>query len=63
MMKLAMEWMIANTDGPIWLGVWSGNSKALKFYSSYQFEKAGEYKFPVGSWSDDEFILRRSVPK
>ena len=51
--------MEAHTDGPLWIGVWSGNAKAQKLYGAYGFEKAGEYKYPVGSWYDDEFILRR----
>jgi ribosomal protein S18 acetylase RimI-like enzyme len=59
LMKLAMDWMLANTTEPIWLGVWSGNERALGFYRSYGFQKVGEYKFPVGSWTDDEFIMQR----
>ena len=26
---------------------------------AYGFVKAGEYRYPVGDWLDDEFILRR----
>jgi GNAT superfamily N-acetyltransferase len=59
LLKIALDWMEANSDGPLWIGVWSGNQKALKLYAAYGFEKAGEYQFPVGRWLDDEFILRR----
>jgi GNAT superfamily N-acetyltransferase len=59
LLKVALEWMEAHTDGPLWIGVWSGNLKAQKLYAAYGFEKSGEYKYPVGSWLDDEFILRR----
>ena len=59
LLKLSLDWMEANTDGPLWIGVWSGNVKALKLYSAYGFEKVGEYQYPVGAWRDDEFILRR----
>ncbi|HWW12117.1 MAG TPA: GNAT family N-acetyltransferase [Brevundimonas sp.] len=59
LLALSLEWMEANTDGPLWIGVWSGNLKAQKLYQAYGFEKAGEYRYPVGSWFDDEFILRR----
>jgi GNAT superfamily N-acetyltransferase len=59
LLKLSLDWMEANTDGPLWIGVWSGNAKALKLYAAYGFEKAGEYQYPVGAWRDDEFILRR----
>ena len=59
LLTLSLDWMQANTDGPLWIGVWSGNAKALKLYEAYGFEKAGEYQYPVGRWLDDEFILRR----
>ncbi|MFN3536016.1 MAG: GNAT family N-acetyltransferase [Brevundimonas sp.] len=59
LLKVALEWMEANTDGPLWIGVWSGNLKAQKFYAAHGFEKVGEYQYPVGAWRDDEFILRR----
>ena len=42
-----------------WIGVWSGNIRARKFYARYGFEKAGEYDYPVGRTLDREFILRR----
>ena len=59
LLAIALEWMEANSDGPLWIGVWSGNLKAQKLYAAYGFEKAGEYQYPVGRWLDDEFILRR----
>ncbi|RZI99244.1 MAG: GNAT family N-acetyltransferase [Brevundimonas sp.] len=59
LLALSLEWMEANTDGPLWIGVWSGNLKAQKLYAAYGFEKAGEYEYPVGRWMDHEFILRR----
>lgn len=59
LLDLALAWMEAHTDGPLWIGVWSGNEKAQKLYAAYGFEKAGEYDYPVGRWVDHEFILRR----
>ena len=59
LLKLSLDWMEANTDGSLWIGVWSGNLKAQKLYAAYGFEVAGEYQYPVGAWRDDEFILRR----
>ena len=59
LLAVALEWMDANGDGPQWIGVWSGNLKAQKLYAAYGFEKAGEYDYPVGTWRDHEFILRR----
>ena len=59
LLETALSWMQARTPGPLWIGVWSGNLKAQRLYAAYGFEKAGEYDFPVGSWRDREFILRR----
>jgi len=59
LLALSLDWMERNTDGPLWIGVWSGNLKAQKLYTAHGFEKAGEYDYPVGSWLDHEFILRR----
>jgi GNAT superfamily N-acetyltransferase len=59
LLKLSLDWMEAHTDGPLWIGVWSGNAKAIKLYQAYGFEKAGEYEYPVGAWRDHEFILKR----
>lgn len=59
LLTVALQWMEANTDGPVWIGVWSGNRKAQKFYAAYGFSKVGDYQYPIGRWLDDEFILRR----
>lgn len=59
LLEEALAWMGAHTDGPLWIGVWSGNVKALALYGAYGFVKAAEYKYPIGSWLDDELILRR----
>lgn len=55
----AMDWLGAARPGPQWIGVWSGNVKAQRFYERNGFAKVGEYEFPVGSWRDHEFIMRR----
>lgn len=54
-----MGWL--ERDGPrvIWLGVWSENYRAQRFYARYGFAKAGEYDFHVGDTVDREYILRR----
>jgi ribosomal protein S18 acetylase RimI-like enzyme len=51
--------MDAAEPGVKWLGVWSENLRAQKFYSRYGFEKAGEYGYVVGSTIDREFIFHR----
>jgi len=59
LLNVALEWMQQNTDGPLWIGVWSGNLKARKLYAAHGFHQAGEYQYPVEAWLDDEIILRR----
>jgi diamine N-acetyltransferase len=58
-MQTALDWL--ERDGPrtLWVGVWSQNTGAQRFYGRYGFEMAGEYEFPVGKTRDREFILRR----
>lgn len=54
-----MAWL--QKDGPrdLWIGVWSENLGAQRFYQRHGFEKVGEYGFVVGATVDREFILRR----
>lgn len=54
-----MDWL--ERDGPrdLWIGVWSENFGAQRFYARQGFSKIGEYGFRVGSTTDHEFILRR----
>jgi ribosomal protein S18 acetylase RimI-like enzyme len=51
------------SDGPrtVWIGVWSENLGALRFYARHEFEKVGEYGFQVGDTVDHEYILRRDA--
>ena len=58
--RTALEWL--ERDGPrtLWIGVWSQNHGAQRFYERYGFQRVGEYQFPVGKTLDDEFILKRS---
>ncbi|MBB5987057.1 GNAT family N-acetyltransferase [Sphingobium lignivorans] len=55
----ALDWLDEHFPGPLWLGVWSGNARAIAVYQSLGFRKAGEYQFMVGNHRDDEYILRR----
>jgi diamine N-acetyltransferase len=59
LMQTALDWL--ERDGPrtLWVGVWSENCGAQRFYGRFGFEKAGEYLFPVGETNDREFMLRR----
>ena len=50
-------------NGPqaIWIGVWSENLGAQRFYARHGYEKVGEYLYPVGEARDLEFILRKPI--
>lgn len=56
-----MAWLLAEGPRDIWIGVWSENHGAQRFYARHGFEKVGEYGFAVGNTVDREFILRRSA--
>jgi GNAT superfamily N-acetyltransferase len=56
-----MAWLAAAGFGAQWIGVWSENFGAQRFYARQGFEKVGEYGFHVGSTVDREFILRRAA--
>lgn len=54
-----MAWLQAGGPRDVWIGVWSENQGAQRFYGRHGFAKAGEYLFPVGRQIDREFIMRR----
>jgi diamine N-acetyltransferase len=59
LMGLGLEWMESQGQSPIYVGVWSENYGAQRFYARYGFTKVGEYGFQVGKTVDREFILKR----
>ncbi|KAF1014495.1 MAG: Spermidine/spermine N(1)-acetyltransferase [Stenotrophomonas maltophilia] len=60
LLETALAWLERGGPRVLWLGVWSENFGAQRFYARYGFEKVGEYLFPVGQVNDLEFILRRA---
>jgi ribosomal protein S18 acetylase RimI-like enzyme len=56
-----MGWLQSNGPRNVWIGVWSENHGAQRFYARHGFDKVGEYGFHVGKTVDREFILRRSA--
>ena len=56
-----MAWLLAQNPKDLWIGVWSENLGAQRFYKRHGFEQVGEYGFKVGATVDLEFILRRTV--
>lgn len=59
LMEVGLEWLTAQGRSPLYIGVWSENYGAQRFYGRYEFVKVGEYGFPVGATVDREFILKR----
>jgi len=57
--RLVEDWLIAQEPEDLWIGVWSENHGAQRFYARQGFERVGEYGFKVGNTVDHEFILRR----
>lgn len=59
LMNTGLEWLASQGRVPLYVGVWSENYGAQRFYERYGFSKVGEYGFPVGKTVDREFILKR----
>ena len=47
--ETALAWLEREGPRTLWLGVWSENFGAQRFYARYGFSKVGTYEFPVGS--------------
>jgi len=60
-----MDWALARARArdaaQIYLGVFSENPRAQRFYERNGFKKVGAYKFAVGAHMDDEDILMRRL--
>jgi ribosomal protein S18 acetylase RimI-like enzyme len=59
LLRVSLDWIALTYPGPVWLGVWSGNTRAQAFYGAEGFRKVGDYHFMVGDHRDDEYIYRR----
>ena len=61
LLRTALEWL--ERDGPrtLWIGVWSENYGAQRFYARHGFEIVGDYSFMVGDHADHELITRRAA--
>ena len=59
LLTTALEWL--ERDGPrtLWIGMWSKNYGAQRFYARHGFEIVGDYSFMVGDHADYELITRR----
>ena len=61
--ELSVSWLRVRFAGfPIFIGVYSENFRAIKFYNRYKFELFDEYIYEVGNCRDREFILKETDP-
>lgn len=58
LLKDAFAFFAARNAAEVYVGVWSGNAGAQKFYRAAGFEKIGGYNFMVGNHADDEWIMK-----
>lgn len=59
LMDIGLAWLAERGMQPLYIGVWSENYGAQRFYARYGFSKVAEYGFRVGETVDREFILKR----
>lgn len=59
--ETALQWLLRDGPRTLWIGVWSENHGAQRFYGRHGFEYAGDYHFVVGNTRDHEFVLRRKA--
>lgn len=45
----------------LWLGVWENNTKAQAFYAREGFSRVGEHPFVLGSDTQTDWIMQRSL--
>lgn len=57
----AMQFFATQKAAAVYVGVWSGNHGAQKFYQQAGFEKIAEYHFMVGNQADEEWIMQHST--
>jgi len=60
LMETALAWLERDGPRPVWIGVFSENTGALRLYARHGFAKVGEHVFVVGRHRDREFTLRRA---
>ena len=59
LLTTALEWLERDGPSALWIGVWSENYGAQRFYARHGFEIVGDYSFMVGDHADHELITRR----
>ncbi|ABF40149.1 GCN5-related N-acetyltransferase [Candidatus Koribacter versatilis Ellin345] len=55
--------MLAYAAHPVWLGVFSENPRAIRFYERFGFKIIGTQQFLVGNDPQEDFLMRRDEQK
>jgi ribosomal protein S18 acetylase RimI-like enzyme len=45
----------------IWLGVWEHNHQAIKFYTTWGFEKFGDHLFLLGDDPQTDWLMKKEL--
>ena len=61
LMETALQYAVQNGNDCIWLGVWELNHRAIRFYTSFGFEKFGEHDFILGNDLQHDWLMKRPV--
>lgn len=58
--EMAVKWLESRFD-PVFVGVFSENTRAQNLYMKCGFEKVAEYHYMVGNQADLEWIMKKSA--
>ncbi|PKQ70086.1 GNAT family N-acetyltransferase [Raineya orbicola] len=64
LMKIALQVAQNENFDVLWLGVWSKNEQAIRFYEKFGFQKIGDWIFIMGDKiCEDEWIMAKVLPR
>ena len=61
LMKAALHIAEEKKKEVVWLGVWERNERAIKFYSSWGFQKFGEWDFLLGDDLQRDWLMKKEL--
>lgn len=61
MMQACLNYANTASCDEVWLGVWEKNQRAIEFYERWEFGKSGTQPFVLGSDTQNDLIMSRSV--
>jgi len=61
LMRAGLDWAKEGGAAAVWLGVNRNNQRAQRFYGKHGFAVAGTRTFRLGSGTEDDFVMVRTV--